>query len=146
MSRTAAFGSSTCSSTPWHSRRSAEEGPTTAARAPASPCSALTRTGHAGLGRAALERGERVGAGVDDDDAVAEPGERHGEAAGAAADVDDVQRAPVTGLAQQGVEDAPDDGRPDGLARIGAGRPAATVRRTRPVSQRGEGAGLTRPP
>jgi hypothetical protein len=47
--------------------------------------------GDAGLGGAALEGGEGVGARVDDGDPVAELGERDGEAAGAAADVDDVR-------------------------------------------------------
>ena len=46
--------------------------------------------GHPGLAGAPVEGGQGVGAGVDDGDPVAEPGERDGEAAGAAADVEDV--------------------------------------------------------
>ncbi len=45
----------------------------------------------AGLAGPALQRGQRVRAGVDDGDPVAELGERDGEPAGAAADVQDVE-------------------------------------------------------
>ena len=86
----ASAGSSTCSSTPWQSTRSAlaglddveqAGGVALDARGPSTPA----------LGGAALQRGQRVGAGVDHGDPVAEPGERDREAAGAAADVEDVE-------------------------------------------------------
>ena len=86
----AAAGSSTTSSTPWHSTTSALSAPTTSSRLDevALPAGDL----HPELARAAGERGQRVGAGVDDGDAVAELGHPHGEAAGAAADVEHVER------------------------------------------------------
>ena len=46
------------------------------------------QVGDPGLGGPPGERGQGVGAGVDDGDVVPGPGERHGEPAGAAADVD----------------------------------------------------------
>ena len=63
-----------------------------------SPCCPVTST--PALAGAAVERGERVGAGVDDRDPVAELGDPDGEPAGAAADVEDVAgpaRRPRTG-------------------------------------------------
>lgn len=77
--------------------------------------------GDPGLGGAALQREERVGAGVDDGDAVAEAGDRHREVAGAAAGVQDVQGVPAGHLhpVVEGVlEDLPDHGGTEG----GAGR------------------------
>ena len=76
--------------------------------------------GDAGLRGAALQGEEGVGAGVDDGDAVAEAGDRHGEVAGAAAGVEDVQGVAPGGLdpALQGVlEDVPDHGGTKGCAR-----------------------------
>ncbi|GHI24318.1 hypothetical protein Shyd_56890 [Streptomyces hydrogenans] len=78
------------------------------------------QVGDPGLGGAALQREERVGAGVDDGDPVAEAGHRHREVAGAAAGVEDVQvglpRAPDPAV--EGVlEDVPDDGGAQGGAR-----------------------------
>ena len=49
--------------------------------------------GDAGLASPAVERGQRIGAGIDDGDPVAEPGDAYGRGAGAAADVEDVERA-----------------------------------------------------
>lgn len=75
--------------------------------------------GDPGLGRAALQREERVGAGVDDGDAVAETGDRHREVAGAAAGVQDIQGVPAGRLhpAVEGVlEDLPDHGGTEGGA------------------------------
>ncbi len=69
--------------------------------------------GHPGLGRAALQCEERVGARVDDGDAVAEPGGGHGEVARAAPGVQYVQGVPADrlGLTVQSVlEDLPDHG------------------------------------
>ena len=113
-------GSSTCSSTPWHSTRSALPGATTSSRPAASPCTRADAATPASRGPA-LERGERVGAGVDDGDPVAELGQRHGEAAGAAAGVEDVERRAPAGA-----------GRRDSLAQHvphhgGAGRAATAV-------------------
>jgi hypothetical protein len=76
--------------------------------------------GDAGLGSPALQGEEGVGAGVDDGDAVAEAGHGHGEVAGAAAGVEDVQGVAPGGLdpAVQGVlEDLPDHGGTKGCAR-----------------------------
>jgi len=63
----------------------------------------------AALGGPALQGGEGVRAGVDDGDPVAGRGERDGEAAGAAAGVDDRQRVAL--LVQDGGEHLPHDGR-----------------------------------
>ena len=52
------------------------------------------------LAGAAAQRGERVGAGVDDGDAVTHAGDPHGRAAGAATDVEDVERLAVEEVAQ----------------------------------------------
>ena len=59
---------------------------------------ALHAVGDAGLGGAALQREQRVRAGVDDGDAVAEAGDGHREVAAAASGVEDVQRLPARGL------------------------------------------------
>ena len=67
------------------------------------------------------QRGERVGARVDDDDAVTGLGQRHGEAAGAAAGVDQVEAAPVAvGLGERARQDLPHDGRAGGGGGSGA--------------------------
>ncbi|CAM5638711.1 hypothetical protein SGLAM104S_02450 [Streptomyces glaucescens] len=90
--------------------------------------------GDAGLGGAALQGEQRVGAGVDDGDPVAEAGDGHREVAAAASGVEDVQRLPARGLdpAVQGVlEDVPDDGGTEGGA--GAGGAGAQRRRLRVV-------------
>ena len=71
--------------------------PTKAASESASPCTAVTRSATP-RSAARRQRGEGVGAGVDDGDVVAELGERHGEAAGAATEVEDPQRAAELGL------------------------------------------------
>lgn len=74
---------------------------------------AVDPVGHTGLGGAALQREERVGAGVDHGDAVPELGHGHREVAAAAAGVEDVQgiRPPLLGPAVEGVlEDVPDHG------------------------------------
>lgn len=70
-----------------------------------SPWTPRTRSATAGLGGAALQREERVGAGVDDGDPMAEPGDRHREVPGAAAGVQDVQGVPAgrLDLAVEGV-------------------------------------------
>lgn len=68
---------------------------------------------------AALERGEGVGAGVDDRHGIPELGQRHGEAAGAAAEVDDPQRPGGSGVGavgpggDGGEHRLPDGGRAD---------------------------------
>nr|BFE88888.1 hypothetical protein GCM10020093_114890 [Planobispora longispora] len=71
---------------------------------------------HPGLGGTALQRGQRVGAGVDDRDGVPELGQRHGEPAGAASGVDDVE-PPAAGrghlAGQHCPQDVPDDGGAD---------------------------------
>ena len=51
--------------------------------------------GDPGIGRPALERGEGIGTGIDHGDAVAASGERDGHAAGAAAEVHQVEGAPL---------------------------------------------------
>ncbi len=69
--------------------------------------------GDTGFGGAPLQGEERVRAGVDDRDAVAEPGGGHGEVAAAASGVEDVQRLTARGFdpAVQGVlQDLPDHG------------------------------------
>ena len=88
----AAAGSSTTSSTPWQSTTSALAGPATSSRVDRSPCWPVTRsaTRHAALAGPPVEGGEGVGAGVDDPDPVTELGDPDREAAGAAADVEDV--------------------------------------------------------
>jgi len=53
-----------------------------------------------------LERGERIGAGVDDGDPVAQPRDRHREASGAASHVEHVEPAGAAGAAGPGGEDA----------------------------------------
>lgn len=86
---------------------------------------ALHAVGDTGLGGAALQREQRVRAGVDDGDAVTEAGDGHREVAAAASGVEDVQRVPTRGLAPavEGVlKDVPDHGGTEG----GAG--AARVR------------------
>ncbi len=73
--------------------------------------------GDAGLGGPALQREQRVGAGVDDGDPVAEPGERHRELARAATGVEHLEDVPTGGLdpAVEGVpQDLPDDGGAEG--------------------------------
>ena len=55
---------------------------------PTSPCTALTSSCHPGVAGPALQGGQRVGAGVDDRDRAAEPGQRHRPRAAAAADVE----------------------------------------------------------
>ena len=69
--------------------------------------------GGAGLGRPAAQRGQGVGAGVDDGDVVAGRGERDGGAAGAATEVEHPQRAAELGAAtgREGVERRLDGGR-----------------------------------
>ncbi len=73
--------------------------------------------GHAALAGAAVEGGEGVRAGVDDPDPVTELGDPDGEAAGAAADVEDVAAA-----ADQAVED-----RAQGLPHHGRAGSAAAL-------------------
>ena len=68
----AAAGSSTTSSTPWQSTTSALSGPTTSSRLARSPWRPVTVD--AVLAGPAVERGQGVGAGVDDGDPVAELG------------------------------------------------------------------------
>ncbi len=73
--------------------------------------------GDTGLGRAAFQREQGVGAGVDDGDPVAEPGDGHREVAGAATGVQHVQGVPADRLdpAVEGVlEDLPDHGGTEG--------------------------------
>ena len=85
--------------------------------------------GDPGLGGAALQREQRVRAGVDDGDAVAEAGDGHREVAAAAPGVEDVERLPSRGLdpAVEGVlEDLPDHGGTEGGAGAGQDRSAAT--------------------
>ena len=148
MSSTAAFGSSTCSRTPWQSRTSAAAGPTTAEQGTGVPLLGAHPVGDAGVRGTALQRGESVGAGVDDGDAVAEARERDRETPGATADVDDVERA------ARARRRAPRPGgrgppRPRRCARRDGARcgtpSGGTHRRARPVSQRGRGGG-TDPP
>ena len=79
--------------------------------------------GDPALAGAAVERGEGVGAGVDDLDGVAELGQRHREPARATADVDDaglllVERA---GLVQQQAYAVPRHAGADGLAALAGG-------------------------
>lgn len=76
--------------------------------------------GDPGLGGPALQREQRVGAGVDDRDPVAEAGDGDREVPGAAARVEDVEAVLPGGLdpAVEGVlEDVPDDGGTQGGAR-----------------------------
>ena len=75
--------------------------------------------GDPGLGGAALQCEERVGAGVDDGDPVAEAGDRHREVAGAAAGVQDVQGVPAGRLdlaVESILQDLPDHGGTEGGA------------------------------
>ena len=66
---------------------------------------------HPALGGPALQRRQRVGAGVDDGDPVAGLGQRDGEAPGTATGVDDVQTtAAGVGLGQHGGQHLPDHG------------------------------------
>jgi len=83
--------------------------------------------GDACLGRTALQRGERVRAGVEHHDPVPQPGDRDGETAGATADVHDVELPTARGgpLGDQRVEGVPDDGGPDRRARVAAQGPPA---------------------
>ncbi len=93
--------------------------------APDVPLDSADELGDAGLGGPALQREERVGAGVDDGDPVAEAGHRHREVPGAAARVEDIEGVLPGGLdpAVQGVlEDVPDDGGAQGGARRAGGR------------------------
>ena len=88
---------------------------------------------------AAAQGGERVGAGVDDGDVVAEPGERDGEHPAAAADVEDAQRR---ARADHRVQRRPDGSAPDGQllgGRRGGGR-------RHPGKPSGGGPGHRRPP
>ena len=85
---TTGAGSSTTSSTEWQSTRSTLAGSTSPASASPSPCTRAYPVGDPGLGGPTGQRGERVGAGVDHGDPVAGLGQRHGEPAGAAADVE----------------------------------------------------------
>ena len=82
--------------------------------------------GDVGLAGSPVERGERVGAGVDDLDPVAELGEGYGEAAGAATDVDDAGGRRV-GVGEQALHGRPHHTGTDGLATLagagGHGRP-----------------------
>lgn len=73
------------------------------------------RRSQALLARAALEGGERIGAGVEDVDVVSREGEGHGETPGAAAEVEDDEGAAQLTLAsgRQGVHGLPDRGGPD---------------------------------
>jgi hypothetical protein len=90
--------------------------------------------GDAGLGGPALQREQRVRAGVDDGDAVAEAGDGNGEVAAAATGVEDVQHVPPRGLdpAVEGVlEDLPDHGGTQG--RAGSRSVGAQRRRVRVV-------------
>lgn len=78
---------------------------------------ALHAVGDAGLGGAALQGEQRVGAGVDDGDPVPEEGDGHREVPAAAAGVEDVERLtpgrldpPLEGV----LKDLPDHGRTEG--------------------------------
>ena len=62
-------------------------GPTSAS-ASTSPCTAVTSSAHPGVAGPPLQRGQRVGAVVDDGDRAAEPGQRHRPGPAAAADVE----------------------------------------------------------
>ncbi|GMA85438.1 hypothetical protein GCM10025868_06880 [Angustibacter aerolatus] len=83
--------------------------------------------GGTGLGGATLQGGEGVGAGVDDGDVVPEPGQRDGEAAGAAADVDHGERLTrLTRLCGQvgdhALDGLPDHGRAGCAGQVAAAR------------------------
>ena len=89
IAASAAAGSSTTSRTPWQSTTSALPGPTTSSR----PDEIALQTGDldTDLAGSAGEGRQGVGAGVDHGDPVAEPGHPDREAAGAAADVEDLE-------------------------------------------------------
>ncbi len=75
--------------------------------------------GDAGLRGPALQREQRVGAGVDDGDAVAEAGDGHREVARAAAGVENVQGVAPGRLdlvVESVLEDLPDHGGTEGGA------------------------------
>jgi hypothetical protein len=74
--------------------------------------------GDPGLRGAAGQRGERVGTGVDHGDPMPGLGERHGETAGAAADVEHGQRG-VAAAFQLGAQHRPDHGGTGGQRRPG---------------------------
>ena len=96
-------------------------GRTSCRRSP-SPWRPRTRVADPGGVGPAAEGGEGVGAGVDDGDVVAEPGQRDGEHAAAPADVEDPQRG---ARADEGVERRPDGSGPGGQllrGRRGRGR------------------------
>ena len=122
----ASAGESTYSRTLWQITRSADASPTTLSRPRGLT---LDRADpHVHLGRTALRGRQRVRARVHHRDRMAQHGQRHGEATGPAARVDDVQPVPA-GVRGPGREDAaqhvPHDGRarPQGLA---AQRPASS--------------------
>lgn len=80
----------------------------------------LDTVGDPGLGGPALQREQRVRAGVDDGDTVAESGHGHREVAAAASGVEDVQRLPPGGLdpaVESVLEDLPDHGGTERSAR-----------------------------
>jgi hypothetical protein len=81
----------------------------------------LAGDGHPLLPRAAVEGGQGVGAGVDDRDPVAELGDPDREPAGAAADVEHVERVPV----QDRRQGLPHDGGPGGAPAARWAAPAA---------------------
>ena len=128
----AAAGSSTYSSTLWHSTRSAVSGPTRSSRSSASPCRARTATPASAARRS--RPAERVGAGVDDRHVVAQLGERHGQPARAAAGVEDVEDGAagrLGALVEDLAQDLPHDGaaRGPGPRTLAHGVSGAPVRR-----------------
>ena len=125
---TTSAGSSTTSSTAWQSTRSTPPGSTSAGERVAVALHGAHPVGHPRLGGPAGERGERVRAGVDDGDAVPGLGQRDGEPAGAAADVEHGERRGRPCRSQFAAQHRPDHGGTRGrravrlLAPAGRGR------------------------
>ena len=125
----ASAGSSTTSSTLWHSSRSTLPAGDEVGQVGEVALQAGDPAGEPALGGAALQRGQRVGAGVDDGDPVAGARERHGEAAGAAAGVDDVEALAVgVGLGQDGGQHLPHHGGAGGRRRTADAAAAGPAR------------------
>jgi hypothetical protein len=95
------------------------------------------------LGGPAFGRGERVGTGIDHRHVVAQAGQRHGEPAGPAAGVEDVEPGPA-GLRRERGDHRPEDVADDRGTRVVVPAPGP-ARRTggAPPGRRGRVAGIT---